>query len=112
MGWPLVRCAILRSSYSSPLACDLDGNARDIVARPGIQGELPQPVGAFLHVGLLFHEVQNLLVGDGTGQTVAAKQKTIGRLKGNHLDLRSVLDLLAAEVLPQVVAEAMLLGLG
>ena len=44
---------------------DVDDDARDVVARAVVQRELTQPVGALLHVLLLRHEAEELLVRHG-----------------------------------------------
>ena len=56
-------------------------DAGDVVARALVEGELAQAVGALLHVGLVLHERQQLLVGDDAGQAVGAEQEAVAGLR-------------------------------
>src|SRR5205085_1553231 len=73
-------CDPMGSEYLTPglLAFnDLNHDARDIVARAVVERQLPQAVGAFLHVGMILDELEDLLVGHRAGEAVGTQQEAI-----------------------------------
>jgi len=85
-----------------------DDDARDVVARAGVERQLPQGIGALLHVAVFLQTLQQLVVGNDATQSVAAKQEAVAQLEGHDLDVWPVADFLGAQVLPEHIAEAVL----
>ena len=83
-----------------------DHDARHVIARPHVERQLAEAVGAFLDVGVFRDELQELFVGDGAGEAVAAEQEAVPVFEEDGLDFRAVADFLAAEVFPEDVLEA------
>src|SRR4051794_25524518 len=94
----------LRLSTAKPQAApslhldDLGDNTRDVIARSLVQSELAEAVRAFLHVALLLHEGQELIVGDDATQAVGTEQEPVAGLQLHDLHVRPFADLGAAEV--------------
>src|SRR5262249_6202457 len=107
---PWALCATSKAATS--LVHSLNHDARHIITRALLQGELAQAVGAFLYLGMLLDEAEKLCVGDGAVEAVGAEQELVARLDFHHFDLGAFADLFAAEVFPEHVAKAMLLRLG
>jgi len=58
-----------------------DQDARNVIARAHVEGELAEAVGAFLDVGMRLDELEHFFVGHWAGQPVAAQEKLVAILQ-------------------------------
>src|SRR5579884_3942632 len=65
---------------------DCDDQARDVIFRAGIEGKLPQAIGAFLDILFLQNELEQLFVGDDAAETIGAEQEAVSGLNRHDLD--------------------------
>ena len=74
------------------LSGHFNDDARNVIARAGVQGQLTQGVGAFLHVGVFLHAAHNLVIGNHAAQSVRAKHELVAGFNCHGFDLGTFTD--------------------